>query len=221
MGTVAASQFESRSFLAQTGPGRSISSYPKDQAVFAQGDPADAVFYIWEGKISIIVLSGDGKRAAVPILTSGDFFGEGCLAGQQRRTATAGTLTASRIVRIEKAAMTRALHDEPGLSRMFMSHLLARSARTEEDLIDQLLNSSEKRLARCLLLLANSAEATGSEPVIDKISQELLAAMIGTTRSRVNFFMNRFRRLGFIDYNTAGNRSLRVRRSLSQVVTHD
>jgi CRP-like cAMP-binding protein len=166
-------------------------------------------------------MSGEGKRAAVAILTSGNFFGEGCLAGQPRRTATARTLTASRIVRIEKASMTRALHDEPAFSRMFMSHLLARSSQIEEDLIDQLFNTSEKRLARRLLLLANCAEAAGPEPIIDSISQELLAALIGTTRSRVSFFMNKFRRLGFIDYNGNGNAGLRVRRSLLQRLARD
>jgi CRP-like cAMP-binding protein len=186
-----------------------------------QGDPADAVFYIWAGKVIITVVSGGGNRAAVAILTSGDFFGEGCLADQPRRTATARTLSVSTIVRIEKATMTRALQDEPAFSRLFMSHLLARSTETEGDLIDQLLNTSEKRLARRLLLLANSAEPVVPEPVIDKISQELLAELIGTTRSRVSFFMNKFRRQGFIDYRGNGNAGLRVRRSLSRVVTCD
>jgi CRP/FNR family transcriptional regulator, cyclic AMP receptor protein len=221
MGIVATSQFDARTFLIQAGPGTSVSSYAKGQTVFAQGDPADAVFYLWKGKISITALSENGKRAAVAMLKSGDFFGEGCLAGQLLRTATVRTLMDSRILRIDKAAMIRAIRDEPAFSWVFMSHLLVKSIRTEEDLIDQLLNSSEKRLARRLVLLADSAEAAGQEPVIDKISQELLAAMVGTTRSRVSFFMNKFRRLGFIDYNGNDNLGLRVRRSLRNVVARD
>jgi CRP-like cAMP-binding protein len=186
-----------------------------------QGDPADAVYYICKGRITISALSEEGKRAAVAILAAGNFFGEGCLVGQRRRTATARTLTVSRIVRIEKATMTRALHEEPAVSRMFMSHLLARNTQSEEDLIDLLLNTSEKRLARRLLLLASCAEPIAPEPVIDRISQELLAELIGTTRSRVSFFMNKFRRQGFIDYSGNGNAGLRVRRSLSRVVVHE
>jgi CRP/FNR family transcriptional regulator, cyclic AMP receptor protein len=218
MGIGAISPFDPRSFLSQAGPGRFISEYRKGQVVFVQGDLADAVFYIRIGKINVTVLSACGKQAVIAILGAGDFFGEGCLAGQLQRTTTAGALTECVIARLEKAMITRALHDEPALSRLFMSHLLARNMRVEEDLIDQLLNSSEKRLARLLLLMANFTEKTGPELVIDKISQEMLAEMIGTTRSRVNFFMNKFRRLGFIDYNSDSNNGLHIHQILLSAV---
>jgi CRP-like cAMP-binding protein len=220
MGIATISPFDPKSFLSQAGPGRSVSKYLRGQVVFAQGDSSDAVFYIWKGKIKLTVLSIGGKQAVVAILGVGDFFGEGCLAGQLRCTATAVALANSMIVRLEKATMTRALQDEPAFSSLFMSHLLARNERIEEDLVDQLLNSSEKRLARRLLLLASFAEEVGPEPVVDKISQELLAAMIGTTRSRVSFFMNKFRRLGFIDYTAGGDDGLHVHTSLLNVVLH-
>jgi CRP-like cAMP-binding protein len=217
----AISPFDPKSFLSQTGPGRSISKHLKDQVVFAQGDPADAVFYIWKGKIKVAVLSGDGRQAVVAILSAGDFLGEGCLAGRPWRTASAAVLADSVIIRLEKATMIRAMREEPAFCWFFMPYLLTRNMRFEEDLIDHLLNSSEKRLARRLLLLANFTEETAAEPVIDKISQELLAAMIGTTRSRVNFFMNKFRRLGLIDYKTDSTDRLHVHSSLLNEVLHD
>ena len=166
-------------------------------------------------------MSEEGRQAVVAVLGAGDFFGEGCLAGQLWRTATAHALMDSMIVRLGRAAMIRALHDKPAFSCQFMSHLMARNIRIEEDLIDQLLNSSEKRLARRLLLLSNFAEKAGPEPVIDKISQELLAQMIGTTRSRVNFFMNKFRRLGFIDYKDDRDDGIHIHNSLRNVVLHE
>lgn len=193
------------------------SNYRKGQLVFSQGEAADAVFYIQQGKTKITVLSEQGKEAVVAILGAGEFFGEGCLAGQPRRMATASAVSASVIMRLEKTAMIRLIHEEPSFAEEFVSHLLARSVRVEEDLIDLLLNSSEKRLARVLLLLANFGKEGKPEPVVANISQETLAAMIGTTRPRVNFFMNKFRKLGFIDYNGG----LQVHTSLLNVVLHD
>lgn len=193
------------------------SNYRKGQLVFSQGEAADAVFYIEQGKTKITVLSEQGKEAVVAILGAGEFFGEGCLAGQPRRMATASAVSASVIMRLEKTAMIRLIHEEPSFAEEFVSHLLARSVRVEEDLIDLLLNSSEKRLARVLLLLANFGKEGRPEPVVANISQETLAAMVGTTRPRVNFFMNKFRKLGFIDYNGG----LQVHTSLLNVVLHD
>ena len=193
--------FNPKSFLAKVGEGRSIGKYRKDQIVFSQGDPADAVFYIQKGKVKITVVSEQGKEAVVAILGANEFFGEGCLAGQVQRIATVATMTDSVIVRLEKAAIVRVIHQEPAFSEMFIAHLLGRTIRVEADLVDQLFNSSEKRLARLLLLLANFGKEGKPEPIIAKISQETLAEMIGTTRSRVSFFMNKFRKLGFIDYN--------------------
>ena len=193
--------FDPKSFLAKVGEGRSIGEYRKDQIVFSQGDPADAVFYIQRGKVKVTVVSEQGKEAVVAILGTNEFFGEGCLAGQARRIATVVTMTDSVIVRLEKAAIVRVIHQEPAFSEMFIAHLLARAIRVEADLVDQLFNSSEKRLARMLLLLANFGKEEKPEPILAKISQETLAEMIGTTRSRVSFFMNKFRKLGFIDYN--------------------
>jgi CRP/FNR family cyclic AMP-dependent transcriptional regulator len=209
--------FDPKSFLAKVGDGRSIGKYPKDEIVFSQGDPADAVFYIQKGKVKLTVVSGQGKEAVVAILGPGEFVGEGCLAGQQRRMATVATMTECVIVRLEKAAIVRVIHDEPAFSEMFIAHLLARTIRVEEDLVDQLFNSSEKRLARLLLLLANFGKEGKPELVIAKISQETLADMIGTTRSRVSFFMNKFRKLGFIEYNG----SMKVHSSLLNVILHD
>ena len=189
-----------------------------NQIVFSQGDQADSVFYIHHGKVKLTVVSEQGKEAVVAVLGPDEFCGEGCLAGQPRRMATAAALTECEIMRLEKAAIIRVLHDEPAFSEMFVSHLLARTIRVEEDLVDQLFNSSEKRLARLLLLLANFGKEGRPEPIIAKISQETLAEMIGTTRSRVSFFMNKFRRLGFVDYNGSG---LEVHSSLLNVVLHD
>ena len=209
--------FDPKTFLAKVGEGRSIDSYSKDQVVFSQGDPADAVFYIQKGKVKVTVVSEQGKEAVVAILGAGDFFGEACLAGQTRRLATVAAMADSVIVRLEKAAIIRVIHIEPAFSELFIAHLLDRTIRVESDLVDQLFNSSEKRLARLLLLLANFGKEGKPEPLIAKISQETLAEMIGTTRSRVNFFMNKFRQLGFIDYNGG----IAVHSSLLDVVLHD
>jgi CRP/FNR family transcriptional regulator, cyclic AMP receptor protein len=209
--------FDPKSFLAKVGEGRSISKYRKDQVVFTQGDSADSVFYIQKGKVKVTVVSEQGKEAVVAVLGPDDFFGEGCLAGQPRRMATVSAMADGLFMRLEKAAIVRVIHDEPAFSEMFIAHLLARTIRVEEDLVDQLFNSSEKRLARVLLLLANFGKEGRPQPVIAKISQETLAEMVGTTRSRVSFFMNKFRKLGFIQYNG----SLEVHSSLLNVVLHD
>jgi CRP/FNR family cyclic AMP-dependent transcriptional regulator len=210
--------FDLKAFLATIGEGRKFVLVPKKQAIFAQGDPSDAVFYIQNGKVKLTVVSNDGKEATIGILSESDFFGEGCLAGQSRRMASATALTDAAVLRIEKSAMMRVLHREHTLSDMFVAYLLARNIRYEEDLVDQLFNSSEKRLARILLLLAHFGKAGTPETVVPKIGQETLAEMVGTTRSRVSFFMNRFRKLGFIDYNSEG---LQVHSSLLNVVLHD
>jgi len=209
--------FDPKTFLAHVGDGRSISKYGKDRTVFAQGEPADAVFFVQKGKVKVTVVSEQGKEAVVAILGTNDFFGEGCLAGQARRISTVAAMTDSTIVRLDKAAIVRVLHEEPAFSEMFISHLLGRAIRVEADLVDQLFNSSEKRLARLLLMLANFGKESKPEPVIAKISQETLAEMIGTTRSRVSFFMNKFRKLGFINYNGG----IEVHSSLLNVVLHD
>ena len=203
--------------MAKAGAGRTVSRYAKDQPIFSQGDAADAVFYIQKGKIKLTVISSQGKEAVVAVLGLDEFCGEGCLAGQPRRMATAAAMTDCVIMRLEKAAIMRVLREEPAFSELFVSHLLARSIRIEEDLVDQLFNSSEKRLARALLLLANFGKEGTPQPIIAKVSQETLAEMIGTTRSRVSFFMNKFRRLGFIDYNG----HLEVHSSLLSVVLAD
>ena len=209
--------FSPKAFLAKVGEGRSIGTYNVDQAVFRQGDIADAVFYLQEGKVKLAVVSEQGKEAVVAILTPHVFFGEGCLAAQTKRMATATAMAPSVIVRLEKAAIIEVIHKEPAFSELFIAHLLERSIRVEADLVDQLFNSSEKRLARILLLLANFGKDGTPEPVIAKISQETLAQMIGTTRARVSFFMNKFRKLGFIDYNGG----IEVHSSLLNVVLHD
>jgi len=188
--------FDPKAFLAKVGEGRSIGKYIKEQTVFSQGDPADAVFFIQKGKVKITVVSEHGKEAVVAILGTNEFFGEGCLAGQVQRIATVRTMTESIIMRLEKPAIIRVIHQEPAFSEMFIAHLLGRTLRVEADLVDQLFNSSEKRLARLLLLLANFGKEGKPEPIIAKISQETLAEMIGTTRSRVSFFMNKFRKTG-------------------------
>jgi CRP/FNR family transcriptional regulator, cyclic AMP receptor protein len=190
---VAKLPFDPAVFLATVDSGRTLFNYHRNEVIFTQGDPADAVFYIKTGKVKITVISEQGKEAVVAVLGSDEFCGEGCLAGQTRRMATATTMSECEIMRLEKAAIIRVLHDEPGFSEMFVSHLLARTIRVEEDLVDQLFNSSEKRLARALLLLANFGKDVRPEPIIAKVSQETLAEMIGTTRSRVSFFMNKFR----------------------------
>jgi CRP/FNR family transcriptional regulator, cyclic AMP receptor protein len=209
--------FDVSLFLNTVDGGRSVSRYQKDQTVFSQGDPADAVFYIQQGKVKVCVVSEQGKEAVIALHGTGDFFGEGCLNGHSRRTATVVTMTECVMLRIEKAAIIEVLHDEPKFSAMFMAYLLARNSRIEEDLVDQLFNSSEKRLARVLLLMANFGKEGKPEPIIARISQETLAEMVGTTRSRVSLFMNKFRKLGFINYNG----SLEVHNSLLNVVLHD
>jgi CRP/FNR family transcriptional regulator, cyclic AMP receptor protein len=209
--------FDSKSFLAKVGEGRSIGKYRKDRIVFAQGDPADSVFYIQKGRVKVTVISEQGKEAVVAVLGPDEFCGEGCLAGQPRRIATAKAMTECEIMRLERSAIVLAIHEEPAFSEMFIAHLLARTIRVEEDLVDQLFNSSEKRLARALLLLANFGKEGRPEPIIARVSQETLAEMIGTTRSRVSHFMNKFRKLGFINYNG----TLEVHSSLLSVVLHD
>jgi len=215
--------FDPKAFLAMVGEGRGIGRYRKGEIVVSQGDPADAVFYIERGKVKLTVVSEQGKEVVVAMLETNDFFGEGCLAGQARRIATVAAMTDSIIVRLEKAAIVRVIQQEPAFAGMFIAHLLARAIRVEADLVDQLFNSSEKRLARLLLLLANFGKEEKPEPILAKISQETLADMIGTTRSRVSFFMNKFRKLGFIDYNgsNGGNGCIEVHSSLLNVVLHD
>jgi CRP-like cAMP-binding protein len=183
------------------GPGRQISRYSKKDVIFAQGESADAVFYIIKGKVKLTVLSSEGKEAIVALLGSNEFLGEGCLVAQPKRLATASAMTDCEAMRVEKTEVQRVLQDELEFSKIFLSHVLLRNARVEEDLVDQLFNSTEKRLARLLLLLANFGKEGRPEPILTKISQEALAEMIGTTRSRVSHFMNKFRNLGFIDYN--------------------
>lgn len=209
--------FDADAFLSKLGPGRSTVEYRKNQAVFTQGDEADAIFFLRKGKVKLTVLSAQGKEAVLAILDDGAFFGEGCLIGRPLWMATATTLTPCTIVRLEKVAMLSVLHDEPTFSERFITHLIARNLRTEEDLVDQLFNSAEKRLARVLLLLANFGKEGKPEAVIAQLSQGTLAEMVGTTRSRVSFFMNRFRKLGFIDYNGG----LEVHSSLLTVLLRD
>ena len=217
MTTKRQTSFDPKSFLTMVGEGRSIGEYRRDDIVFSQGDPADAVFYVQSGKVKVSIISKQGKEAVVAIHETNDFFGEGCLAGQTLRIATVAAIMDSVIVRLEKAAIVRVIQKEPAFSEMFIAHLLSRAIRVEADLVDQLFNSSEKRLARLLLLLANFGKEEKPEPILAKISQETLADMIGTTRSRVSFFMNKFRKLGFIDYK----RGIEVHSSLLNVVLHD
>jgi len=193
--------FDPVAFLTTVGAGRNIARHSKKEVIFAQGEDADAVFYVRKGKIKVAVLSKDGKEAIVALLGPDEFVGEGCLIGQPKRLATASALTECETMRVDKKEIQRVLHDELAFSQMFISHILARNARVEEDLVDQLFNSTEKRLARLLLLLANFGKEGRPEPILAKISQETLAEMIGTTRSRVSHFMNKFRKLGFINYN--------------------
>jgi CRP/FNR family transcriptional regulator, cyclic AMP receptor protein len=209
--------FDVKVFLSTVNGGRTITKYRKGQKVFRQGEPADAVFYIQEGEVKVCVISEQGKEAVVALHREGDFFGEGCLTGQPLRLATVATMTECVIMRLDKATVIRVLHDEPKFSERFTEYLLTRTARVEADLVDQLFNSSEKRLARALLLLANFGKEGRPERVIAKISQSTLADMIGTTRAHVNGFMNKFRKLGFIDYNGV----LEVHNSLLTMVLHE
>jgi CRP/FNR family transcriptional regulator, cyclic AMP receptor protein len=209
--------FDTALFLSKIGKGRTMTSYRLKGTIFAQGDPADALFYIQEGKVKLTVVSQQGKEAVVALLGTGDFFGEGCLAGQLRRMATAAAMPECSLMRLEKQHVIQVLHDEPTFSALFLRHMLSRNIKVEEDLVDQLFNSSEKRLARVLLLLANFGKEGKPELVIPKMSQETLAEIIGTTRSRVSFFMNRFRKLGFIEYNGG----LHVHSSLLNIILHD
>ena len=202
---------------ASFGAGRTAVKYERGQPIFRQGDAANAVFYIQHGKVQITVISEQGKEGVIGMLEAGEFLGEGCLAGQPVHMASASTTAESAIVRIEKDAMIRALHDEPAFSQLFMAYLLSRNVQIEADLVDQLFNSSEKRLARVLLLLANFGKDGKMETVIPTINQEILAARVGTTRSRINFFMNKFRKLGFIEYGD----TLKVHSSLLNVIVHD
>jgi len=209
--------FDPVAFLSKVSEEKSTTELQIKQVVFRQGDPADAIFYIQKGKIKLTVLSKQGKEAVIAILGKGDFFGEGCLAGQPLRMATATAMSECSVVRMKKGRMVRVLQKEPTFSEMFVTYLLSRNIRIEEDLVDQLFNSSEKRLARVLLLLANFGKEGKPEPVVAKLSQETLAEIVGTTRSRVSFFMNKFRKLGFIEYNGG----LEVHSSLLNVVLHD
>jgi CRP/FNR family cyclic AMP-dependent transcriptional regulator len=209
--------FNVKTFLATVNGGRTLMNFAKNHTVFAQGDLADAVFYVSEGRVKVSIVSSQGKEAVIAIHGKGEFFGEGCLTGQPRRLATVATMTDSVIMRLDKTALLRTLHNEPAFSAMFLSYILARNARIEEDLTDQLFNSSEKRLARLLLLMANFGKEKKPDTVITKISQEVLAEMVGTTRSRINFFMNKFRHLGFVEYNG----DMHIHASLLNVVLHE
>jgi CRP/FNR family cyclic AMP-dependent transcriptional regulator len=211
-------KFNPKIFLASIGEGRKILAFEKGETIFAQGGVTDAVFYVQKGKIKLTVVSQVGKEATVGVLGEGSFFGEGGLAGQALRMGSASAMTDCTILRIDKKSMMQALRQEHSFSDLFVSHLLARNIRYEEDLVDQLFNSSEKRLARILLLLAHFGKEGKPETVIPKISQESLAEMVGTTRSRVSFFMNRFRKLGFVEYDGSG---MQVHSSLLNVVLHD
>src|SRR5580693_10488685 len=211
-------KFDPKTFLSTINGGRKIEAFPNKQTVFSQGDSSDAVFYILKGKVKLTVVSQLGKEATIGILNEGDFFGEGCLTGQPFRLCSATAMTDCSVMRIDKKSMNDVLHREHAFSDMFVAHLLTRNIRYEEDLVDQLFNSSEKRLARILLLLAHFGKEGVPETVIPKMSQEALAEMIGTTRSRVSFFMNRFRKLGFVNYGESG---LQVHSSLLNVLLHD
>jgi CRP/FNR family transcriptional regulator, cyclic AMP receptor protein len=213
--------FNPNTFLATIGEGRKNLTFAKDQGIFAQGDAADSVFYIQTGKVKLSVVSKTGREATIGLLSDRNFFGEGALAGQALRMGSAAAMTDCDILRIDKRAMMSALHREPAFSELFVAYLLARNVRYEEDLVDQLFNSSEKRLARILLLLAHFGKEGVPQTVVPKISQESLAEMVGTTRSRVSFFMYRFRKLGFVDYSGGPEGGLQVHSSLLGVVLHD
>jgi CRP/FNR family cyclic AMP-dependent transcriptional regulator len=215
--TTRKARFDPKLYLATVDGGRTIADYRKNDVIFAQGDPADSVLYVQKGRVKIVVTSEQGKEAIVAVLGAGEFFGEGCLIAQPLRLATALAMTESSVMRVSKGEMIRILHQEPEFAELFTAHLLTRNSRTEEDLVDLMFNSSEKRLARTLLLLANFGKEGRPEPITTKISQETLAEIIGTTRPRVSFFMNKFRKLGFIDYNG----HLKVHSSLLSVVLRD
>ena len=217
MAKKAKATFDPEAFLATVSRGRTISKHARDAVVFAQGGPADSVFYVHKGRIKIVVESEQGKEAVVAIVGHGAFFGEGCLIGQPVRLATAKAMVESEVMRVSKAEMVRVLQAEPAFGALFMSHLLTRNSRVEADLVDQLFNSSEKRLARTLLLLANFGKDDGPQPITTPINQETLAEIIGTTRPRVSYFMNKFRKLGFIEYNG----TVKVHSSLLSVILHD
>ena len=210
-------QFDGRSFLTSVGIGRTSTTLQAKKIVYRQGDPADAVYYIQAGKVQLTVVSEQGKEGVIAMLGTGEFFGEGCIAGQPLRMASASTMVKSTIVRIEKAVMLGLLHEQPAMSEMFMAFLLSRNIQIEADLVDQLFNSSERRLARLLLLLANYGKEGKMESIIPSINQDVLAARVGTTRSRISYFMNKFRKLGFIEYNGG----LKVHSSLLNVIVHD
>ena len=214
-------KFDTKTFLSTINGGRKIEAFLKKQTIFAQGDSSDAVFYIQEGRVKLTVVSKIGKEATIGILNQGDFFGEGCLTGQILRLSSATAITNCSVMKIDKKSMMEVLHREHAFSDMFVAYLLARNIRYEEDLVDQLFNSSEKRLARVLLLLAHFGKEGIPETVVPKISQESLAEMVGTTRSRVSFFMNRFRKLGFIHYSGGIEGGLQVHSSLLNIVLHD
>ena len=213
----ASHRFNAQEFLESGGVKRTIANFPGRRRIFSQGDPATDVFYIQDGVVRLSVLSKTGREAVIGTLSAGDFFGEGCLAGQKVRMGTATAIVPSTVLVIEKAEMVRLLHDEPVLSDRFIAHVLSRNIRIEEDLVDQLFNSSEKRLARALMLLARYGKDDAPVRTVPSVSQEVLAEIVGTTRSRVNFFMNKFRRLGFIEYNGG----ITIKKSLLSVVLHD
>ena len=209
--------FDSRSFLTSAGAGRTVTTFPANRLVFRQGDPSAGVFFINRGKVQITVVSDQGRQGVVAILGAGEFFGEGCLAGQPLHLSSATTMEESQIVKVDLNTMIRTLAEQPNLSQFFISHLLTRNIHIEADLVDQLFNSSEKRLARVLLMLANFGKEGTLEEVLPKVNQDVLAAKVGTTRSRINFFMNKFRKLGFIEYNGG----LKVHSALMNVIVHD
>ena len=216
--TLSTPAFDPKVFLAEAAEGRTVSRYQSHETIFAQGDRADAIFYIEAGKVKVTVLSQQGKEAVLALLGTGDFFGEGCLTGQPQRMTSTVAMVECTISRLEKAVVLRTVHAEPAFAEMFIAYLLQRNLRMEGDLVDQLFNSSEKRLARLLLILANFGKEDNPETVIPKMSQETLAEMVGTTRSRISFFMNKFRRLGLIDYY---NGHMTVNRSLLNVILYD
>ena len=213
--------FNAQAFLNSTGLSKRIVDYCPEEVVFTQGDKADSVMYIQKGGVKLSVVSNTGKEAVVAMLAPGDFFGEGCLAGQTLRIGSATAMGATAILVIGKKQMTKVLHEQNSLSDRFIAHMLSRNVRIEQDLIDQLFNSSEKRLARTLLLLASYGKQTKPRQVVAKISQETLSEMVGTTRSRVNFFMNKFKKLGFIEYDGDLNAGIQINSSLLSVVLHD
>jgi CRP-like cAMP-binding protein len=209
--------FNPEEFLAKASEGHTVIPYQENQTIFVQGDPADAIFYVQTGKVKVTVVSQQGKEAVIALLGSGDFFGEGCLNGQTKRLTSAVAMDECTIVRLDRAVALRTLHDEPVFADLFIGYLLKRNLRMEGDLVDQLFNSSEKRLARLLLILANFGKEENPETIIPKMSQETLAEMVGTTRSRISFFMNKFRRLGLVEYNG----HMTVKRALLNVILYD